>query len=329
MIQVRGPGRTTWPNLAGHPQAPPDRDHRRLRVREVLAGVRDHRRRVATADQRDLHRFVPSFMPSLAGPTWTRSKGCRGDHGRPERIGANARSTVGTATDAIAMLRICSAGSDRRARSSFHFSFNLPTACAPVRGLGPGHRDRPGRAVRPRPVTRTRARSGLGYSVTAGRCATSRRPARPGQAAARLHRVGAGRLLQGPGQGQGRNINTTYEGLVAKRPEVVPEGTRGAAAAHPGLRGAGGHLHRLSRVRRQPAQRGRPRLLGSRDTRSPTPARCRSATWPKFVRGLDDRRWRRCWPPCGRPSTPSSRSDWATSASTAHPARSPVARHNA
>ena len=49
-------------------------------------------------------------------------------------------------------------------------------------------------------------------------------------------------------------------------PEVVPvQGRRRDAAAHPGVRGARGHVHHLSRVRRHPAQRGRPVLQDQGD----------------------------------------------------------------
>ncbi|CAM5250237.1 UvrABC system protein A [Streptomyces tendae] len=50
-------------------------------------------------------------------------------------------------------------------------------------------------------------------------------------------------------------VNLTYEGLHSEDPEVLPvQGQGGDAAAHQGLRGAGGHLHHLSRVRGHPAQ---------------------------------------------------------------------------
>ena len=53
-------------------------------------------------------------------------------------------------------------------------------------------------------------------------------------------------------------INITYEGLVPQGPEVVPvQGRRRDAAAHPGVRGAGGDLQRLPRLRWHPPQRGR------------------------------------------------------------------------
>ena len=90
-------------------------------------------------------------------------------------------------------------------------------------------------------------------------------------------------------------------------PEVVPvQGRRRDAAAHPRLRGAGGHLHHLPRVRRHPAQRGgpvvedqgdqhrrrlrdadqRPRRVGARPRRAVGGAAARGAAAdPRLVRG--------------------------------------------
>jgi excinuclease UvrABC ATPase subunit len=59
--------------------------------------------------------FVQGFMPTLARPDVDVLDGLTTaiivDQ---ERMGSNPRSTVGTATDASAMLRICSAGSGTR-----------------------------------------------------------------------------------------------------------------------------------------------------------------------------------------------------------------------
>ena len=86
-------------------------------------------------------------------------------------------------------------------------------------------------------------------------------------------------------------------GADPEDPEVVPvQGRRRDAAAHPRLRGAGGHLHHLPRVRRHPAQPRRPGRRRSRGSTSPTPARCRSATWPSGSAASTSRRWRRCSP---------------------------------
>src|ERR1700740_2672595 len=55
-----------------------------------------------------------------------------------ERMGANARSTVGTATDANAMLRIVfSRLGTPSAGPAFHYSFNLPPGpCPRCEGMG-------------------------------------------------------------------------------------------------------------------------------------------------------------------------------------------------
>jgi excinuclease UvrABC ATPase subunit len=53
-------------------------------------------------------------------------------------MGANVRSTVGTATDANALLRIVfSRLGEPSAGPSFHYSFNLPAgACPRCEGMG-------------------------------------------------------------------------------------------------------------------------------------------------------------------------------------------------
>jgi excinuclease UvrABC ATPase subunit len=83
--------------------------------------------------------FVQGFMPTLARPDVDVLDGLTTaiivDQ---ERMGANARSTVGTATDANAMLRIVfSRLGEPSAGPSFHYSFNLPTgACPRCEGMG-------------------------------------------------------------------------------------------------------------------------------------------------------------------------------------------------
>src|ERR1700756_1918959 len=78
--------------------------------------------------------FVQGFMPTLARPEVDVLDGLTTaiivDQ---ERMGANARSTVGTATDANAMLRILSSRLGKpRIGSSNAFSFNVPS----VRAVG-------------------------------------------------------------------------------------------------------------------------------------------------------------------------------------------------
>jgi excinuclease UvrABC ATPase subunit len=83
--------------------------------------------------------FVQGFMPTLARPEVDLLEGLTTaiivDQ---ERMGANARSTVGTATDANAMLRIVfSRLGEPSAGPSFHYSFNLPAgACPRCEGMG-------------------------------------------------------------------------------------------------------------------------------------------------------------------------------------------------
>jgi excinuclease UvrABC ATPase subunit len=83
--------------------------------------------------------FVQGFMPSQARPDVDLLEGLTTaiivDQ---ERMGANSRSTVGTATDANAMLRIVfSRLGAPSAGPSFHYSFNLPAgACPGCEGMG-------------------------------------------------------------------------------------------------------------------------------------------------------------------------------------------------
>jgi excinuclease UvrABC ATPase subunit len=83
--------------------------------------------------------FVQGFMPSQARPDVDLLEGLTTaiivDQ---ERMGANSRSTVGTATDANAMLRIVfSRLGAPSAGPAFHYSFNLPAgACPRCEGMG-------------------------------------------------------------------------------------------------------------------------------------------------------------------------------------------------
>ncbi len=83
--------------------------------------------------------FLQGFMPSLSRPDVDLLEGLTTaivvDQ---ERMGANSRSTVGTATDANAMLRIIfSRLGVPSAGPAFHYSFNLPAgACPRCEGMG-------------------------------------------------------------------------------------------------------------------------------------------------------------------------------------------------
>ncbi|WP_067479715.1 ATP-binding cassette domain-containing protein [Actinomadura hibisca] len=83
--------------------------------------------------------FVQGFMPNVGRPDVDALRNLSAaivvDQ---ERMGANSRSTVGTATDANAMLRIVfSRLGEPSAGPSFHYSFNVPAgACPRCEGMG-------------------------------------------------------------------------------------------------------------------------------------------------------------------------------------------------
>ncbi|MFR0356711.1 ATP-binding cassette domain-containing protein [Streptomyces sediminimaris] len=83
--------------------------------------------------------FVQTFMPTLARPEADVLEGLTmAIIVDQERMGANIRSTVGTATDANAMLRIVfSRLGEPSAGPPFHYSFNQPAgACPRCEGMG-------------------------------------------------------------------------------------------------------------------------------------------------------------------------------------------------
>ena len=306
--------------------------------------------------------FVQGFMPTLARPEVDVLEGLTTaiivDQ---ERLGANPRSTVGTVTDANAMLRILFSrlGSRASARPTRTRSTSPPSPRAgpspsaragrtqakkgdlhpsrrhvlPLRGPRLGHRLRPVRAVRRQQVDQR----GRAHDPRLQRRGLVRpdlprlRLLRPGQADPQVHQEGAARpALQGADQDQGRRHQPDLRGADPEDPEVdAVQGRRCAAAAHPRLRGAGDHLHHLPRVRRQPAERGGSRRRRSRRSTSPTPARCRSAIWRSGCAASTNRRWRPCSERCSRPSTRSWRSGSATSRWIGRRARCRAARRSA
>ena len=273
--------------------------------------------------------FVQGFMPTLARPDVDVLDGLTTaiivDQ---ERMGANPRSTVGTATDANAMLRILFSRLgqpahrlapgvlvqrrlDQRRRRGHHrarrprdrrsgaASPSLGGMCPRCEGTGTVndidltqlYDDEPSRSTRARsrsPATAWTA--GTAGSSGAAASSTRDKPIRE------VHQAGAARPpLQGADQDQDRGHQPDLRGPDPADPEVVPlQGRRGDAAAHPGVRRACRHLHDLPRLRRHPAERGRPVVDDRRASTSPTPARCRSATWPSGCAGSTSRRSRRC-----------------------------------
>ena len=275
-------------------------------------------------------------------------------------MGANVRSTVGTVTDANAMLRVVFSRIGRpHIGGPQAFSFNVPS----VRGGG---------AIKiERGAGKTESRT---FSVAGGMCprcegmgsATdidltqlydeSKSLAEgaitvPGYTAdgwsTRMFSESgffdpdkpirdytadrAARLpLQGADQGQDQRHQPDLRGAGAADPEVVAvQGRRRAAAAHPRLRGAGGDVQRVPRLRRHPAQRGgalvedrgrqHRRRLRDADQRpgrvGPRPGRAVGRAAAGGARATA--------------STRSSRWASATSASTGRRARSRAARRSA
>ena len=235
--------------------------------------------------------FVQGFMPTLARPEVDVLDGLTTaiivDQ---QRMGSDPRSTVGTATDANTMLRILfsrlgeaahrlAAGVlvqrrvDLGLRCRHHRTGRREAAgeaelqhhrrhVPALRGPGLGQRLRPDAALRRQQV----APRGCAHGprLQHGRLVRPHLPRlrllRPGQADPQVHQEGAARpALQGADQDQGRRHQPDLRGADPADPEVVPvQGRRRDAAAHPGLRGAGGDVHHLPGLRWLPAQRGGP-----------------------------------------------------------------------
>ena len=257
-------------------------------IGQELARVRHHRRRVAAADQRDL-QLVRAGLHADAGAARRRSlEGLTTaiivDQ---ERMGANARSTVGTVTDANALLRILFSRLGKpHIGGPQAFSFNVPS----VSGGGAIKIDRG--------AGKTESRS---FSVAGGMCprcegmgsvndidltqlydetkslAAGRdhgsglhgrrlvdadlqrvRLLRPRQADPRLHaRRSCTTSSTRSRQGQDQRHQPDLRRAGPEDPEVdAVEGRRRAAAAHPCVRRAGRHLQHLPGVRRHAPQRG-------------------------------------------------------------------------
>ena len=306
--------------------------------------------------------FVQGFMPTLARPDVDVLDGLTTaiiiDQ---ERMGANVRSTVGTATDANAMLRILFSrlgqaayrflagvlvqrrldqrgrrghrrtcrSDDQGAAQLFHHRRHVPA----LRGPRFRHRYRPDRALRRQQIIeRGRAdhsriqHGGLVRADLQPAAAISTRTSR----STRSPRNELNDLLyKEPTKIKVDGINLTYEGLIPKTPEVYTvQGCRRAATAHPGLCGAGRHLYHLSRLRRHPALRGRPIV---EDQRHQHRRRLQDADLRPGRPGCGSSTshpWRRCSPRSGTRWTRSSRSASATSPSTGHRARSPAGRRS-
>ena len=273
-------------------QAPADGVHRRLRLGQELAGVRDDRRRVAADDQRDLQR-LRAGLHADAGAAGRRParRADDGDHRRPgadggqrplhrrhrhrrQRDAAHPLQPARQAAHRLAQRllvqrplgegqrcdhRRARPGQDQDREGDLHPSRRHVST---LRGHGLGHRLRPVGAVRRQQVAqRGRAHDSR---LQHGRLVRPHLPRlrllRPRQADPQVQQEGTARsALQGADQDQGRRDQPDVRGPDSADPEVVPvQGRRCAATAHPRLRGSGGDVHHLSRVPGHPAEHGGP-----------------------------------------------------------------------
>ena len=209
-----------------------------------------------------------------------------------ERMGTNPRSTVGTATDANAMLRILfSRLGQPHIGSPKAFAFNVPSVAGEWldhRRAGRGQDQ--GRSRRPSPASAACARAARawarvsdfdltqmyddskslnegaltipGYSMDGwyGRIFSGCGffdPDKPIKKFTKreLHDL----LYKEPTKIKVEGINLTYEGLIPTiQKSMLSKDVDATAAARPGVRRAGGDVHHLPRLRRHPAQRGGP-----------------------------------------------------------------------
>ena len=306
--------------------------------------------------------FVQGFMPTLARPDVDVLDGLTTAISvDQERMGSNPRSTVGTATDADAMLRILfSRLAKPHIGSPGAYSFNVASA----HGSG-------GITVERGDKTITKSAS---FSRTGGMC-----PRCEGRGSVSDFDLSAlyddskslnegaltipgysmegwyGRIFRGcgyfdpdkpikkfnkrelhdllykePTKIKVEGINLTYAGLIPPiQKSMLVQGRRRDAAAHPRVRGAGGGLHHLPRLRRHPAQRGGPVVEDRRRQHRRRLRDADHATSPSGCRAWTSRPSRRCSRRCGRRSTRSWRSGSATSRSTGRRARCRAARRSA
>ena len=305
--------------------------------------------------------FVQGFMPTVARPEVDVLDGLTtAITVDQERMGSNSRSTVGTVTDADAMLRILfSRLGQPHVGPPSAYSFNVASA----HGSG-------GITVERGDKTITQSAS---FSRTGGMC-----PRCEGRGSVSDFDLSAlydeskslnegaltipgysmdgwyGRIFRGCGffdpdkpikkfnkrelhdllykeldEDQGRGHQPDLRRPDPEDPEVdAVQGRRRDAAARPRLRGAGGGVHHVPGVRRHQAQRGGAIVEDrGRQHRRRSP-RCRSRTSPRGSATSTSRRWRRCSRRWGTPSTRSWTSASATSRSTGRRARCRAARRS-
>ena len=294
--------------------------------------------------------FVQGFMPTMARPDVDVLDGLTTailvDQ---ERMGANPRSTVGTATDANAMLRILFSRLGKpHIGSPQAFAFNVPSVrrqrrhhrragrgqdqdragdvqpprwhVPALRGHGPGVGLRPHPALRRQqvaqrgrahrsPATAWRAGTAASTAAAAGSTPTSRSRSSPRRSSHDLLYKEATKIKVD-------GINLTYLGLI---PQIQKSFlSKDVEAMQPHIRAfveRVDHLHRLPRMRRHPAEQGRPVVedQGDQHRRRLRDADHRPRRLGPSAEGAVGRAAAR--QRCGDRSTPSWTSAWATSRS--------------
>src|SRR5215210_96747 len=304
--------------------------------------------------------FVQGFMPTLARPEVDVLEGLTTailvDQ---QRMGADARSTVGTATDTNAMLRILfSRLGQPHIGPPSAFAFNVPS----VRASGGITVERGNKKT----VKAT-------YSRTGGMC-----PRCEGMGSvndfdlAQLYdetkslNEGAitvpgysmdgwyGRIFKGSGffdadkpirkytkkelhdllhkeptKIKVDGINLTYEGLIPKIQKSMLSKDVDSLRRMSAPSWSGWSRSPPAPTAAAPVSTRRPGPPRSRGSTAPTPARCRSATSPPGCAASTRSRWRRCSRRSEKPSTRSWRSGWATFRSTGRRARCRAVRRSA
>ena len=306
--------------------------------------------------------FVQGFMPTLARPEVDVLDGLTTailvDQ---ERMGANPRSTVGTATDANAMLRILFSRLGKpHIGPPTAYSFNVPTRTASgamTVDKGKGERIVVRNVVYHGGMCpRCEGRGSVtdfdlsqlyddskslnegaltipGYSMDGwyGRIFRGCGFFDPDKPIRKFTKKELHDLLhKEPTKIKVDGINLTYAGLIPTIQKSFL--SKDVDALQPHIRA---FVERVVTFTTCPdcdgtrLERGGPVVEDRGRSTSPTSARCRSATWPTGSAVSTSRRWRRCSPALQHLSTRSRRSGWATSRSTGRRARCRAARRSA
>ncbi len=305
--------------------------------------------------------FVQGFMPTLARPEVDVLDGLTTaiivDQ---ERMGSNPRSTVGTATDANAMLRILFSRLGKpHIGSPNAYSFNVRSVkasgaitvergaktktekatftrlggmCPRCEGMGSVTDFDPSVLYDDSLSLNEGALTIPGYSMDGwyGRIFRGCGFFDPDKPIRKYTKKELKDLLyKEPTKIKVDGINLTYEGLIPRIQKSFL--SKDVDALQPHIRAFVERAvtfttcpecdgTRLSKEARSSKIKGRT---------SPTSARCRSAIWPTGSAASTSRQWPRCSPVCTTSSTRSRRSGWATSRSTGRRARCRAARRSA